>query len=126
MYVITGATGQIGHQLVQILIEAGEKLMVIARTAERLQPLAAKGAAALTVLERAWRAKPDDARIAAGYGRALLRAERHARKARKASRPSPSSCAAATSSQRNAKRVSMRKRQSSCSSARSSQRVGTE
>jgi len=44
MFVITGATGNIGRVIVKRLLEAGEEVRVIGRSAERLQPLVDKGA----------------------------------------------------------------------------------
>jgi len=46
MYVVTGATGNIGHRIAEILLERGKKVRVVARTAEKLQPLASRGAEA--------------------------------------------------------------------------------
>jgi uncharacterized protein YbjT (DUF2867 family) len=44
MYVVTGATGNTGRVVAKRLLAAGEKVRVIGRSAERLQPLAAAGA----------------------------------------------------------------------------------
>jgi uncharacterized protein YbjT (DUF2867 family) len=44
MYVITGATGNTGKEIATALLAAGQKVTVIGRSAERLQPLTAKGA----------------------------------------------------------------------------------
>jgi uncharacterized protein YbjT (DUF2867 family) len=44
MYVITGASGNIGKILVSELLSKGKKVRAIARNAEKLQPLAEKGA----------------------------------------------------------------------------------
>ena len=44
MYVIMGATGNIGGKLANILLDKGEKVKVIGRSAERLQPLVDHGA----------------------------------------------------------------------------------
>jgi len=44
MYVITGATGNTGRVAAEQLLAQKEKVRVIGRNAERLQPLAAKGA----------------------------------------------------------------------------------
>ena len=44
MYVVTGATGNTGHVVAKRLLAAGEKVRVIGRNAERLQPLVAAGA----------------------------------------------------------------------------------
>lgn len=44
MYVITGATGNIGSKTADMLLEKGEKVRVIGRNAERLRRFAAKGA----------------------------------------------------------------------------------
>jgi len=44
MYVITGATGNTGRVAAERLLAKGEKVRVIGRKAERLQPLVAKGA----------------------------------------------------------------------------------
>ena len=46
MYVIMGATGNIGSKLANILLEKGEKITVIGRSAERLQPFVGRGAMA--------------------------------------------------------------------------------
>jgi uncharacterized protein YbjT (DUF2867 family) len=44
MYVITGATGNTGHEITKRLLAQAEKVRVIGRNAGRLQPLAANGA----------------------------------------------------------------------------------
>lgn len=44
MYTILGATGNIGSKIVDILLRSGEKVKAVARTAEKLAPLAARGA----------------------------------------------------------------------------------
>ncbi len=44
MYVITGATGNTGKEIAAALLAAGQEVTVIGRSAERLQPLVAKGA----------------------------------------------------------------------------------
>lgn len=44
MIVITGATGNIGRKITEILIAKKEKVRVLARTKEKLQEVAAKGA----------------------------------------------------------------------------------
>ncbi|MFN0151072.1 MAG: SDR family NAD(P)-dependent oxidoreductase [bacterium] len=44
LIVITGATGNIGKPLAEALLAKGAKVRVVGRTAERLAPLAAKGA----------------------------------------------------------------------------------
>lgn len=44
MYVIMGATGNIGSKLANILLDKGEKVSVIGRSAERLQPFLDRGA----------------------------------------------------------------------------------
>ncbi len=44
MYVVTGATGNTGSVVAHTLLEKGQKVRAIARSADRLQPLAAKGA----------------------------------------------------------------------------------
>ncbi len=44
MYVITGATGNIGKRVVESLLAAGKPVRAIARHADKLQDLAAKGA----------------------------------------------------------------------------------
>jgi uncharacterized protein YbjT (DUF2867 family) len=44
MYVITGATGQTGRPIVEKLLAQGKQVRAIARSAEHLKPLAAKGA----------------------------------------------------------------------------------
>ena len=46
MYVIMGATGNIGSKLANILLDKGEKLKVIGRSAERLQLFVDHGAVA--------------------------------------------------------------------------------
>jgi len=46
MYVITGATGNIGSKLVANLIAQGQKVRAMGRSAERLKPLVDKGAEA--------------------------------------------------------------------------------
>jgi uncharacterized protein YbjT (DUF2867 family) len=46
MYVIIGATGHIGGELSDILLRNGQKVRVIGRSMERLQPLAKRGAEA--------------------------------------------------------------------------------
>lgn len=47
MYVVTGATGNTGKVVAQALLSAGKKVRLLARTADRLQALAAKGAEVL-------------------------------------------------------------------------------
>jgi uncharacterized protein YbjT (DUF2867 family) len=47
MYTIAGATGHIGHIIAELLLKKGEKVRVIGRSAERLQPLVDKGAEAV-------------------------------------------------------------------------------
>ncbi len=47
MYTITGATGHIGRIIAELLLSKGEKVRVIGRSAERLQPLVDKGAEAV-------------------------------------------------------------------------------
>jgi uncharacterized protein YbjT (DUF2867 family) len=44
MYVVTGATGNTGSVVANQLLAKGQKVRVIGRSADRLQPLAAKGA----------------------------------------------------------------------------------
>jgi uncharacterized protein YbjT (DUF2867 family) len=44
MYVITGATGHTGRPIVEKLLAQGKQVRAIARSAEHLKPLAAKGA----------------------------------------------------------------------------------
>ncbi len=44
MYVVTGATGNIGRVIAEILLAEGKKVRVIGRSEERLQPLIDKGA----------------------------------------------------------------------------------
>ncbi len=44
MYVITGATGHVGGGISDILLSTGQQIRVIGRSAERLQPLAQRGA----------------------------------------------------------------------------------
>jgi uncharacterized protein YbjT (DUF2867 family) len=46
MIVVTGATGNTGGTAAEALLTAGERIRVIGRSAEKLQPLAAKGAEA--------------------------------------------------------------------------------
>ena len=46
MYVITGATGNTGRVIAETLLAKGKKVRAIGRNAERLQPLAKKGAEA--------------------------------------------------------------------------------
>ena len=46
MYVITGATGNVGGGIADILLSTGQQIRVIGRSAERLQPLVKRGAAA--------------------------------------------------------------------------------
>lgn len=46
MYVIMGATGNIGSKISNILLKQGETVRVLARSAERLQPLVDQGAEA--------------------------------------------------------------------------------
>jgi uncharacterized protein YbjT (DUF2867 family) len=46
MYVIMGATGNIGSKLANTLLDEGEKVRVIGRSPERLQPLLDRGAEA--------------------------------------------------------------------------------
>ena len=48
MIVITGATGNTGKIVAEKLLAAGQKVRVVGRNAERLQPLMAKGAEAFT------------------------------------------------------------------------------
>jgi len=48
MYVITGATGNTGKVVAEKLLAAGQKVRVIGRNAEKLQPFVSKGAEALT------------------------------------------------------------------------------
>ena len=43
MYVIMGATGNIGSKLANMLLDKGEKVKVIGRSAERLQPFVDRG-----------------------------------------------------------------------------------
>ena len=44
MYVVTGATGNSGHIVAERLLTVGQKVRAIGRSAERLQPLVARGA----------------------------------------------------------------------------------
>lgn len=46
MYVITGATGNTGKVAAEMLLAKGEKIRVIGRSADKLQPFVAKGAEA--------------------------------------------------------------------------------
>lgn len=46
MYVITGATGHTGKIIAETLLAKGQKVRVIGRTADKLQPFVAKGAEA--------------------------------------------------------------------------------
>ncbi len=46
MYVITGATGNTGKVIAEKLLAAGQKVRVVGRSAEKLQPFVAKGAEA--------------------------------------------------------------------------------
>lgn len=46
MIVITGATGNTGKPTAEVLLAAGEKIRVIGRSADKLQPFVAKGAEA--------------------------------------------------------------------------------
>ena len=48
MYAITGATGNTGKVIAQKLLAAGQKVRVIGRSAEKLQPFAAQGAEVFT------------------------------------------------------------------------------
>ena len=48
MYVICGATGNTGKVIAESLLASGQKVRVIGRTAEKLQPFVAKGAEAFT------------------------------------------------------------------------------
>jgi uncharacterized protein YbjT (DUF2867 family) len=50
MYVITGATGNTGKIVAETLLANGQKVRVIGRTAEKLQPFVAKGAEAFVGL----------------------------------------------------------------------------
>ncbi|HIN33194.1 MAG TPA: hypothetical protein EYM83_04535 [Nitrospirales bacterium] len=45
MYVIMGATGNIGSKLANILLDKREKVKVIGRSAEQLKPFVDRGAA---------------------------------------------------------------------------------
>ncbi|UCG21929.1 MAG: NmrA family NAD(P)-binding protein [Deltaproteobacteria bacterium] len=44
MYVITGANGNVGRRLAEILLAEGKKVRVVSRNVDRLQPLAHRGA----------------------------------------------------------------------------------
>jgi uncharacterized protein YbjT (DUF2867 family) len=44
MIVVTGASGRVGHQVAEQLLSGGHAVRVIARNAEKLKPLAARGA----------------------------------------------------------------------------------
>lgn len=44
MYIITGATGNTGHRIAESLLAAGKPVTVVGRSADKLAPLAAKGA----------------------------------------------------------------------------------
>ena len=46
MYIVTGASGNIGGRLAEILLENGKDVAVVGRTPERLAPLVEKGAQA--------------------------------------------------------------------------------
>lgn len=46
MYVITGATGNIGSKLTEMLLSQGQKVRAVGRSAERLRPFLDKGAEA--------------------------------------------------------------------------------
>ena len=46
MYVIMGATGNIGSKLANILLDKDEKVKLISRSAERLKPFVDQGAEA--------------------------------------------------------------------------------
>ena len=48
MFVITGATGNTGKIIAERLLAAGQKVRVVGRSAEKLQPFVAKGAEAFT------------------------------------------------------------------------------
>ena len=48
MYAITGATGNTGKVIAEKLLAAGQKVRVIGRSAEKLQPFAAQGAEVFT------------------------------------------------------------------------------
>lgn len=48
LFVITGATGNIGKAATQILLERGKRVRVVGRRADRLEPLARAGAEAFT------------------------------------------------------------------------------
>jgi hypothetical protein len=54
MYVITGATGNIGSKAVDLLLDRGEKVRVIGRDASRLQRFVDKGAEAATGNLKDW------------------------------------------------------------------------
>ena len=44
MYVITGANGNVGRRLAEILLAEGKRVRVVSRNVDRLQPLAQRGA----------------------------------------------------------------------------------
>ncbi len=46
MYVIMSASGNIGSKLTNLLLDKGEKVKVLGRSAERLQPFVDRGAEA--------------------------------------------------------------------------------
>src|SRR3989338_3021085 len=48
MYAITGATGNTGRRITEMLLSQGKKIRVIGRDAVRLKPLVDKGAEAFT------------------------------------------------------------------------------
>ena len=48
MIVVTGATGNVGSRIAHLLLDGGQKVRVISRHADRMQPLVDKGAEAAT------------------------------------------------------------------------------
>jgi uncharacterized protein YbjT (DUF2867 family) len=86
MYTILGATGNIGSRVAEALLAKGEKVRVIARSADKLQPFAAKGAEVLAgdakdtaFLTKAFTgSKAVLVMISTGYGTSDVTAEQNA------------------------------------------------